>query len=215
MDQLAKLESAYNSFKEIYKALPGDFTSTSIPLFGTIADGISILYGDGNNIIDNGTNSQSRYESLIALQHLSLAGLIAGNFSGDWSNNAALRFLPLYNDKGYYFGNVSISNNVSSNVDFTNNRSVIFYSRIFDSNSNGVINVSSETLLSVISPTDMYKIDYKYDDGFPNTGNVLSFNGTDNSSGCISQLTTPNTYKISNSDGCYFNVILDKSFYDG
>ncbi|MFN7038405.1 MAG: type II secretion system protein [Alphaproteobacteria bacterium] len=214
MDDFNKLNNAYLSFKDIYQAIPGDMASYSVPTFGT-----GVKYGNGNNLIDNLTNSAGDYEGVIALQHLASANLITGNFSGTW--NISQNNLPYYPSKsysynGYYFGSTSTNPGVftiTAPTTNSKNDSIVIYSKIIDSNNDGVIAPSTEARLNVITPMDAYKLDLKFDDGYPMLGNIIASGGTDVVAVCADYIggTIAYTYKTSAIGvGCLLALILDR-----
>jgi prepilin-type N-terminal cleavage/methylation domain-containing protein len=90
--QLKALEVAAVSFREKYSAYPGDFKNahryfddgTDYPC-GTDIE----CNGDGNSKIEFGTK-YNESEVFRALQHLELASLVKGDFSGSWGDEKSV-----------------------------------------------------------------------------------------------------------------------------
>ncbi|AIF81603.1 N-methylation domain-containing protein [endosymbiont of Acanthamoeba sp. UWC8] len=72
---------AINLFEQKYKSLPGDFPYASVQ-WGTACDSTpSNCNGDGDGMISY-SSSLLKNESMRAWQHLSLAGMISGSYTG-------------------------------------------------------------------------------------------------------------------------------------
>lgn len=212
MSDVSRLTNAYYSFSSIYKAIPGDiFNATDV--FGNSQKGISVINGNGNDVINNNT------ETVAALQHLSLAGLITGNFSASWNISNNLTYLPStikLGADGFYFANLSIKNFSSLYVVAPSNikeDSLIIYAKIIDDNKDQVINFPNEATNAALSPLDIYKIDTKYDDGYPLTGRIIAASPTAaNIETCINNNQSPRTYLSSNLVGCYLGIVITNKF---
>lgn len=88
---LKEYESSVQSFREKYSALPGDF-SNAYAIWGATCDSTAgDCNGDGNGTIDlsGSMASDETNESFRAWQHLMLAGLIKGNYTGIAGTNAS------------------------------------------------------------------------------------------------------------------------------
>jgi prepilin-type N-terminal cleavage/methylation domain-containing protein len=214
MEDIIKLNTAFTNFRTIYKALPGDY-SLATSRFSTTQNGISVQNGNGNDYIDNNSN-----EAVAALQHLSLAGLIAGEYRGTWiiSNNVDVFMASRFgNSTGYYFGSTTATAGATPTVfdDTSASRynSLVIFARIYDSNANGTIASATEAILPALNPGDMLQLDTIYDDGLPRSGSILAANGSGASANsCVNTTTSPNSYATnSRTLACYFGVVLDKN----
>jgi prepilin-type N-terminal cleavage/methylation domain-containing protein len=214
MEDVIKLNIAFTNFKTIYKALPGDY-SIATSRFSTTQNGISVQNGNGNDYIDNDSN-----EAVAALQHLSLAGLTAGEYRGTWtiSSNVDVVMPARYgNSTGYYFGSTTATAGATPTVfdDTSASRynSLVIFARIYDTSANGTIASASEAILPALNPGDMLQLDTIYDDGLPRSGLILAANGSGASANsCVNTGTTPNSYATnSRTLTCYFGVVLDKN----
>lgn len=227
IEDMNKLSFAYHGFKLMYLEAPGDFdhaTTQFAPILG-----INIGNGNNNGYIDN-----FNAENVLALQHLSLAGYIQGNFCQDWmlySSPPCLNYMQsrtLKGGDGYYFASASTGNTSpppsSSNpfTVFNNNtnnayHNMIVYAKLLATNSSSynIASLSSNDISnSVLTPLEMYNIDNKYDDGCPVTGNIIAADGLDSPlPGCLSYSVSSNcliSYNTSsNNSACYFANILN------
>jgi prepilin-type N-terminal cleavage/methylation domain-containing protein len=205
MDDVSKLNAAFHQFKTMHEGLPGDLWNADTKL-GVTAGQV----GNGDDIITNSTS-----EPVLALLHLSKAGLIKGEYTGSWTvatNNVMPG--PTVSSK-YYFGSISrTAAGVRTIFDGSTNESMIVVSNIYDSTANGTIVWLTETTFASVSAKDLYKIDSKYDDGYPTTGLIIGADAIDtgiSAGACVNTTPTPNVY-VSTTDTlvCYFGVIIDR-----
>lgn len=149
---------AINLFKQKYKSLPGDYPYASTQ-WGTACDPTpNNCNGNGDGVIYP-SSSLSQNEALRAWQHLSLAGMIQGSYTGTTSSaglnvpgtNVPYARYPagvwtIFYDEPYgppiYFGQVL---------------------RIYS---------ASNPTSSLLPPNDAYVLDVKIDDGYPRNGLV-------------------------------------------
>jgi prepilin-type N-terminal cleavage/methylation domain-containing protein len=203
MEDMNKLSFAFNGFKTIYLSIPGDFaTATNTFSASTIAD------GNGNGYIDNNTA-----ESVLALQHLALGGMIAGSYCNNWTKSATcLNYMPsraAKNTDGFYFASTSSTPGANFSVFDKNTNSsynsMVVYARLFDSNSNAIYDqLPAEATYAILSPKDAFMLDNKYDDAKPQTGNLIAADGSNTSGGCLSG----SSYLITTKAGCYIANII-------
>jgi prepilin-type N-terminal cleavage/methylation domain-containing protein len=209
MDDMNAQIYAFNNFKTVYKDAPGDMFNASSKFS---LSGLTVQNGNSNGIIDNNS-----LEQVAAFQHLALAGLMPGTYLGTWSLSPTyLTYMPSKSkngNDGYFYGSSSSTPGANFQV-FNNNanssnKNMIVYGAINDDNSNNIIdNWPNEATHAVLTPLDAAKLDNKYDDGLPTTGNVIAANGSDTSGGCVNTATTPNSFISSTTMGCYFAVII-------
>lgn len=173
---LMKYNNAVNTFKEIYKALPGDYKNASTSF------GCSSCDGDGDGVIENANGTLLPVEDLLAWRHLSLAELIEGEYSGTASG----------------IGRYSTDPN-SPNAPFSIYKSGLFTfkeeSDIYDTSGLrigvGLLGGGTENTATddYISNNDARAIELKFDDDSPYTGDMYVIRGdtaTLAGSGCVS-----------------------------
>ena len=146
---------------------PGDCASATAVFGTTDVNGSTVNNGDGNGFI--GDNTTNNLEDLGAWQHLALAGIINGVFTGN------LVAAPT--------SKVSVSVNApGSNYD--PNLVYLFYSDTISSNyvlhnAIAACTLGSNTAChESVYVNDIYAVDVKVDDGLPFTGRILAFSGT-------------------------------------
>lgn len=206
IDRMGKLNFAYAGFKMTYGLAPGDLSNA------TSQFGSSISYGNGNGLIDSG--AANSLEPVLSLQHLSLAGFIQGSYCGNWNiSNSCLNIMPNNNaiaGAGFYFSfasSTSPANGSYTPFNYSNNNflDAIYYAKFYDQNANLIYDQwPQEETYSVLSPIDAAKIDNKYDDSLPKTGNFIAANGLDVTNGCISS----NSYQVSAIISCYVATLI-------
>jgi prepilin-type N-terminal cleavage/methylation domain-containing protein len=166
--QSDELRVAVMTFKQKYFALPGDITNATA-FWGAMstgacpnasATGTQTCNGDGNGLIEwlwAGDN----VEPFIFWQHLSNAGLMLGKYSGSWSgayspaNSLSAKSFSAYWYTNYY-GNVTIARTDH----FSGSHGHDFM--MFSSNGSGIL-----------TPSEMWNIDKKFDDGKPASGKII------------------------------------------
>lgn len=179
------LAIAYNAFIEQYKAIPGDFTraratwgarSVCPPAAGTAIDGTNTCDGNGDSELDIISDP---HEAFYAFQHLALAQLIPGTFTGAPANsgvnvsaepNVNVPAGPLENS-GYLFRTILSGGGslfLSGSVNFYDGRYGPVIS--FGGHQNNYFPFGP-----AIKPEEMYKWDQKVDDALPASGRVVSY----------------------------------------
>ena len=182
VSRLTSYETAFYTFTLKYNAIPGDFNQPGI--IGGVTVG---HYGDGNGIIDNfavfGNSSPS--EGAYAWEHLSKAGLIEGNYDGNFSlgnfhcaagvtcpgtpfNQTAVPFLgwPFQGGYALLYGSPLLA--ASTNITMM----------LLNGN-----NLNATT--GMLTVDQAYAIDAKLDDGVAYSGRVLTINPALAATGCI------------------------------
>ena len=152
-----KYITAYTAFKTQYGAAPGDMANAS-------SYWPAAVNGNGDGLV--GETNISSAEALGIWQHLALAGLIEGSYTG------------------LYGAGVVLGSNAPP-TDYNNNSTFYTYSHnlwnMYDRGNSIVLS----GLLSVgwdnpqIAVVDAYKIDKKIDDAMPYIGNVVSYSNVD------------------------------------
>jgi prepilin-type N-terminal cleavage/methylation domain-containing protein len=174
--QVEKYNSAVNTFRTKYNALPGDITSAQAVAFGLFSE--TTLAGtaghqDGNGLIEGGAAAGTNPvgETLSFWRHMTDANLVDGNFGT--STNA----VPVATT-GVVTGNVTTPSQSLPPTKTTPNNYFVVYA---------ASGVNYYQLLPVaqvqtgpaytystvgITPIQSYNMDIKLDDGMPNTGIV-------------------------------------------
>ncbi len=199
----SKYETAIYAFRDKYFALPGDMTNATA-IWGKDATncngntGIAATPGTCNGD-GNGYVNQASPEMWRTWQHLSLAGLIEGSYVGTqtgWGTNVQPGIdLPAGRipSSVYYF---RVENNTNSEfawVDLTYTKNMLI-----------VANNSS----TVLTPTEAWNVDTKWDDGAPGTGKVWGGNTT---GGCVTSTTsTAAQYTKSGSNSITLRCVMGR-----
>lgn len=167
--------TAVGTFRDKYFALPGDFpmatqfwgdqaTGTAACADAAVPDGTpGTCNGDGNGNI--GSNGAANTEALRAWQHLQLAGLIEGTYTG-FTNGAPTPAVPGTNVPRSKLGRAGWG---------------LFYrgftgSQIWQQSGNFLQIGTSDVnglFIGTMNPSEAWNIDTKVDDGIPVTGSLL------------------------------------------
>jgi prepilin-type N-terminal cleavage/methylation domain-containing protein len=199
--------SAIRTFQLQYNALPGDMTNA-----GTIWPSCDAVpancNGNGDGLISSGVpNNTTNDEGVRAWQHLSLAGMLAGSYTGTHTvagqsdigiNVPASKFPPV----GYFFYSFRLFDDVPC-------ISLVL----------GAFTANSLNASPVITPTDAQAIDLKTDDGMPKTGNTMAEwsddpagahgTGAATGTGCVTGAT--NQYNFTSTAGkCDMQFMIQK-----
>lgn len=167
---------AVNSFKLQYKYYPGD-TPNAVSYFGG-----TTVNGDGNGQIAWNT------EGYRAWQHLMMANLIPGNYTGTATGNTAVigENVPDASIKGSGYSFEYAASSASTTVDGGWFGNTIMY---------GAPATGTATTSPIITPKEAYNIDLKIDDGIPDAGKSVRAR-MDVSPACV----TGSEYSISNTN---------------
>lgn len=192
-----KYKTAFYDFYKIYNALPGDIDN-AYDFFGSDCGpntDISLLgcNGDGNGIIEDSN------EAFMANLHLSLAGLIEGEYTGrSASGSYEDHFVKSSYDVGYYAPIISSS---VSDAEYRG-RFDKFHYTVF-----GAINSNDMPYDPILTAAQAKRLDNKIDDGVMWNGvtqiryyNASSCNGA--------EAVLVGNYDLSNSD-----IICNLLFY--
>lgn len=179
---------AFVQFEDQYNAVPGDMsTATSI---WTSAAG----NGNGNGLIyaiDSGNQ-----EVFLAFQHLKMAGLIQGNYTGNAVSGGVLHGVPGTNipgtslaQVGYYFFDFDTPEISAGN-------STYFQGMYFHPLFIGLYVANGLPSGAFLTPREAKQLDDKFDDGLPGMGSLRTLELLTN---CVSGTTpTTATYIVSN-----------------
>lgn len=169
-----KYNVAINSFYLQYNALPGDLRNASSYWGG------SALNGDGNNQIDN---SPGLDEDLKVWQHLALAGLIPGTYSGTTTGAGRVpgTNCPASSYRGAGFG-------------------FDWYSPTYGKKGNAMAFAAGGSYIfaPIIPASEALAVDTKMDDGVANKGRLITHRGAGvGASLCVDQaITVPATTAV-------------------
>jgi prepilin-type N-terminal cleavage/methylation domain-containing protein len=178
--QIEQYNTAANTFREKYNALPGDMPSQIATQFGfTVGTGCTGAQGkrDGNGLLESqpAPYNQLQGEGEVALfwQDLSAVGLISGTFPNGGAAAIACpggaysySLTPGTTFIGDYFPEAKIGGGNYVSVYGINGYNWFAVSAL-----TAVTNATT-TANTAIRVIDAYRIDTKIDDGFPATGNV-------------------------------------------
>lgn len=208
---------AINAFREKYMALPGDMTNATA--FWTAADpdpvacravfstGTETCNGDGDGWIGGpfaAFTDTEENEIQRSWQHLSNAGLVAGQFVGradyhiyDCHISYPHASCPASKISGGLWNLLYLGTPAGwMNLYVTDYKNALILGA----------DVFGQTYAPVITPGDLYGIDTKTDDGKPGAGRVLSLKGTGIATDCTTT-TDPTTaeYNVSyNGTACTY-----------
>jgi prepilin-type N-terminal cleavage/methylation domain-containing protein len=194
-DDVNRFTTAFSSFRDSYKALPGDLDSSAFPNF----QGAGSNRNDGiiqpTPAFTSGGNQAT--ESILAWHHLFLAGLIDFNpifsASADISiTNEATRNVPISKIQGG--GYVMLNDGVSGASTVLKINAIQF----------GVAAGAGQG--PILSGEDALFLDAKYDDGVPNNGSIRGLDG-----GATTDCVNAGAYQVgpNNKDGvCLLRFLL-------
>ncbi len=199
ISEAQQYKSSANRFRDLYKALPGDYVDASEYWSGTSG-------GNGNGAIE------LFGENYRFWQHLALAGLISGNYTGTVSPLAnttvpainvavpASRLSTAFWSAGY-LSQLSTVNHEFGYSDLANlqNNYLILSGR----------NISGWWIAqSALTPDEALQIDSKIDDGRPALGDVRG--GFPNNTSCVTGNTSGASYNATGNtgQGCALGFIL-------
>ncbi len=176
MQQVEKYNSAVNTFRTKFNAIPGDILQAYASAFGlfTLTAGSS-GEGDGNGLIEGGASASTAPsgETLVFWRHLSDANLVDGAL-GTNGNGAITALTGLL---------TTTSNSISTSLPPSKIRPQQYFIVYADSGFNyfqlyPVTQISNAGVYTSgqigITPVQAYNIDVKIDDGTPNGGSVLA-----------------------------------------
>lgn len=176
--QVEKYNSAVNTFRSKYNALPGDISAAQATAFGFFTE--TTLAGtaghqDGNGLIEGGASGGTNPvgETISFWRHMSDANLIDGNFATTGNS-------VIVATTGVLTGTVTSANqSLPATKTTPMNYWVVFASS--GVNYYEILPISTLTTGPAytyntvgLTPIQAYNIDIKLDDGMPNTGVVVA-----------------------------------------
>jgi len=197
---------ATNTFQQKYGALPGDFANATTGYWATgttcnpngynsTGNLNSTCNGNGDGQINNGANAATgsyNNEWFLYWQHLQLASLIEGNYNGVPSSNSNTlahsvgTSSPKSKVDGAGFAVQYVGIPTSGTTYYTN----VSYGHVFIIGGNDTTHYLPVT--PIMTATEAYNVDLKFDDGAPSTGNILTWqNGSAYNSACATNATPP------------------------
>lgn len=225
---LNKYKTAVNTFRLKYNAYPGDMANAT--LYWGRADGGSPASsncaapntnvtvptatcngnGDGNIAFGSLANS----ESYRAWQHLSLSGLVPGNFTGvgvlpnttGWYTGVIGTNIPASKlaNVGYSFVNSQLSGHCGPGIQWTaGTKFNVWQNHMY------VAAASTDGLAwgAALVPAEAASIDSKIDDGLPGRGNINAYCAATCTTGTTTDTATYNLSSTSVSCGLLFNYM--------
>jgi prepilin-type N-terminal cleavage/methylation domain-containing protein len=160
---------AVNSFKEKYNSLPGD-TNLATRLWTGTWD------GDGDGVVDDATAAGATGEIFTFWQHLALAGMISGEYTGlagpggggpEYTDSLPAENVPVskYSGGGWSVGWLPVYGV------YTPDLYTMDYGSYF---SFGGKIPGYDMADRLLRPEDAWNIDTKFDDGQPAKGNIIA-----------------------------------------
>lgn len=188
---IESFKSSINSFRLQYNYLPGDMPNAFSYWGASCAATSTLCNGNGDRFVGPGVGWQT--EGLRAWQHLALAGLVKGMYTGTFAS-----------------GTVQIGSDVPA-ADLPNGGYHFFYDNSVGAVSGNVIQIgalrtSDRPCTNLLSAPEASAIDSKADDGIPDAGKVYgSVNGYPSITGgswgtssCMSGTGASSTYVLTN-----------------
>ena len=177
MADINNYKVATNAFKLEYGALPGDISNAQSYFGATNTDN-----GDGDQHVDHNTQ-----EMFLYWQHMALAGLITGTFSGS-GNIGATHATPDVNVPRTFnnencFGTRDIGPASDARIGHTSDRKPAKQVPIFII---GAERASADCSNKGFTAKDVLSIDTKIDDGLSNTGLIMAVEGADSTNNLTS-----------------------------
>jgi prepilin-type N-terminal cleavage/methylation domain-containing protein len=174
--EVGSFKTAFRAFELQYDALPGDMTEAydywGVAAGCTDANVNSISTRDGCN--GNGDNQVSNIEGFRAWQHLALAKIIPGSYTGrlTGSYSASIAEMEATRPKsasdGFYRIVVSVEAS-SGSLTGTGAHAIMLGGPVYYSAFSSYFNTGA-----LLTPSEARSIDKKLDDGVANTGSTLA-----------------------------------------
>ncbi len=184
--EASRWQTSTSAFRDKYFSIPGDMTNATSFWTGT-------ANGDGSGFVEHGTNEMHR-----VWQHLALAGLVEGTFSGVAGGGGSAHVVIGTNAPASKLGNAGWS--ASGGSGFNSGNTEVYaatYGNYFIVGGQLAANL---TAAAVLSPTDAWNIDTKLDDGKPARGAIMA-RYWDN--GCAAADSYPTNNLNTNLDASY------------
>jgi len=198
-----KIQLAINAFRLEYNALPGDMNNAHSYWGNSCHTDSNICNGDGNNRLATWNTD----EAFMFWKHLSLAGILDGNYSGESLGNPDPFEGNINTMESDYNGALYHINGASY---YMNNWIGLYVSL-------GAKRQNDRPVVAMLTPKEAFNIDKKVDDGKPGLGkywNGRSYLGYNTGAwawnNCISSADESGEYLINISiKGCRMLYYLD------
>ena len=197
---LQKYRTAFNAFIMQYNAVPGDMANATSywPSAGaTNGNGDGRLTYDA----DNGSNNITTHENLTLFQHLSLAGLISGNYNNTNVMGVGFPILKVNSRKGMIAAGLLQGCCIGYTYQLSDAGSDILHIAALYLNVRDNSNIVDSTFnddIGTLTASQAYNIDVKIDDGVARAGSFKSYTAHGSTQGnCLTG--TDGNYLISNS----------------
>jgi len=227
--QIEKYNTAVNTFRVKFNALPGDMASTTAATFGFTTRAGTVGQGDGNGLIDGEAAASSLLQGggETGLFWVDLSSSVGGNLidGGFTSATGVSTPSPANTGLGLYIPPAKLGRGNYIYV-FNGNGSGV--TSLAGYNWYGMANVSGIaagvlTATGSVTVIQAYNIDKKVDDGYPLSGNVQAAYvsasaivqaaaSTASSTSCYDTSSTPNPYSIATNNGAGGNCALTFKF---
>lgn len=190
-----RFSTAINNFKFKYNALPGDFSNAkSYWPDDSQYTGFVTLNGDGDGVVtDGGLSDEVKLEATNAWEHLSLANLLDGNYSGiDLPNISAGGVIPKGSINGSQYCFMNNGGGFTGGV-HQSAQLILQYGK-------GTVGSSATGCAdrSIVSPQEALSLDTKVDDGVALEGKWRAINGSSAIGSCLINQGTDNSYAMDN-----------------
>jgi len=192
VQKFEQYNAATNSFYGVYGKLPGDLDIASKYWTSCVTVGSNPCDGDGDNVLDRG------YEDLRFWHHLTLSKILPGNYpgsnaSGDADENRAGENVPA----SIFQGGCYTARSVAEGFGKAYNAGILIGKEQSGSICKNAIFLAKEAEF----------IDFKLDNGIPNTGKIMSRHGYDMTSG---ECASSGAYNTTETEvKCYTAYVLE------
>ncbi len=163
ISEVSKYKAAAIQFKDQYNGLPGDLADANSYWTGANP-------GNGDGVIGTAAAASATGEMFEFWNHLTLAGLISGKYTGLAGAGSAIDSIPGTNipksritNSGWSIYNLANYGGDASTYAFDYGNQLLF----------GSVVASSVTDGSILTPTEAWNVDTKVDDGKPGSGKML------------------------------------------
>jgi prepilin-type N-terminal cleavage/methylation domain-containing protein len=213
ISEIGEIERSVKIFKAAYDALPGDFDK-AYNYWGDECGGNSYSEAGCNGNNDGLISTPTPSERYRFWQHLKLAGIIDGVFTGVVHSGSRYNSLdnsfPSAATRAYYY----VWSGVQTGYWVVNNYNVHPYHNLHLNNATESTWGWLEASDAPFTVEETRLLDMKFDDGAPLTGNMFSSRGWTGGNwtpNCVD--FTTGSYDYSNTIGCYI-VISGKLIFD-
>ena len=216
ISDIEKFNTAANTFRGKYDCIPGD-CATATNYFPAVSGGCTgggvpsvsaTCNGNGNGVVDDtGFAGNSGYaETLLFWQHLALAGLIPGSYTG---NSYYPPAVPSSRISGTCYSMTNPANGILAPYTFsaaTSAPNVFTFGSPIEPDNNWNSGSMCMWGYGAIGTADAYGLDLKIDDGHPDTGTVTVLSNLDvpksvypsgfGPNPCVNYTSTPYAYNL-------------------